>query len=315
MNLKNLQTIAIAIFFLWMPMHLNAVNSEFLSLASKEKVRNGTPPLKRGYVFSKYYGGRLGNQLFQIAAALSLAMDNNALAVFPDYSARKDYDIVENRKYVFPNICTQNPYVKPYFTFKEHQDFHFQPIPFTPNMAIGGFFQSEKYFKHNWKKIRPYFAPSNEIICYLQSKYFDLLSHQNTVGLHIRAYLKEASNLKKMFVTLDENYFEQAASLFGNDALFVIFSDNIPEAKTLLKNFSRPYVIIEGEKHYHDFYLMSLMKHQIISNSSFSWWAAYLNNNPGKIVIAPYPWFHPQHHLSSEHLIAEDWITLPIPGY
>lgn len=312
MNLRYLN-IAIACSLLISLASAASFNAQADSLFLKEVEK--APSLQKRYVFSRYQGGRLGNQLFQIAAALSLSMDNKAVAVFPDYSVRKECDIAENKRYIFPKICTFNPNVKRAATFKEHQDFHFKPIPFTSNMTISGFFQSEKYFKHNWEKIRPYFAPSEEIIGYLKSKYFNLLNHPNTVAMHIRGYLKESPGLKDMFASLDINYFAQAASFFEDDALFVIFSDDILGAKRLLKNFSRPYVVIEKEKHYHDFYLMSLMKHQIISNSSFSWWAAYLNDHQDKIVIAPYPWFHPKHHLSSKHIIPENWVVLPVSTY
>lgn len=264
------------------------------------------------FIYSGYIGGRLGNQLFQIAAALSLAIDHNAEAFFPDYKERNDYNIPINRKMVFPNLNFEKPHAKVEYTYIEHQDFKFSPIPYRPNMKIYGYFQSEKFFKHNKDKILPYFEPSDNIIAYLQEKYSDLLSHPCTVAIHLRGYLQEDPNLEKMFPYVGREYVEQAASLFPEDALFVILSDQIDWVKQELKDFSRPHVFIEKQAHYHDLFLMSLMKHQIVSNSSFGWWGAYLNKNPEKVVVAPYPWFHPQHHLSSEHIIPDDWVKIYI---
>ena len=264
------------------------------------------------FVYSQYYGGQLGNQLFQIAATLSLAIDHNAEAVFPDYLSRNQYGLPINREMVFPHLNFEQPRERVRYQYVENPDFEYAPILYRPNMKTLGYFQSEKYFKHNKDKILPYFEPKHEITSYLQSKYEDLLCHPCTVAIHLRGYLQESPNLKKMFPFLGQDYVEQAASLFPEDALFVIFSDQIEWAKHELKDFSRPHIFIENEKHYHDFYLMSFLKHQIISNSSFSWWGAYLNKNPDKIVVAPYPWFQPNHHLSSEHIIPDEWIKIHI---
>ncbi len=264
------------------------------------------------FIYSRYYGGRLGNQLFQIAAALSLAIDHNAEAVFPDYLLRNQYDIPINREMIFPHLNFEQPRAGVEYQYVENRDFKYSPIPYRPNMRILGYFQSEKFFKHNKDKILPYFEPSDKITSYLQSKYDDLLCHPCTVAIHLRGYLQESPNLKEMFPFIGQDYVEQAASLFPEHALFVIFTDQIEWAKHELKDFSRPHVFIENEMHYHDFFLMSFLKHQIICNSSFGWWAAYLNKNPDKIVVAPFPWFHPNHHLSSEHIIPDEWIKIHV---
>ena len=77
-----------------------------------------------------------------------------------------------------------------------------------------------------------------------------------------------------------------------------------------MKGFSRPHLFIENEPHYHDFYLMSYCTHQIISNSSFSWWAAYLNKNPQKKVIAPARWFNPGCLTTGKHIVPKEWIKV-----
>ena len=176
-------------------------------------------------------------------------------------------------------------------------------------MEIYGYFQSENYFKHNKEKICAFFEPSIEITKHLTTKYQDLLEHPNTVAIHMRAYKIENPDIEKCFPFLSGEFFMKAAEQFSEDALFVIFSDEMGWAKEEMKNFTRPHIFIEKETHYHDLYLMSFCKHQIISTSSFSWWGAYLNKNPSKIVVAPYPWFTPISGHDSSHVIPEGWRT------
>jgi hypothetical protein len=94
----------------------------------------------------------------------------------------------------------------------------------------------------------------------------------------------------------------------GMDKKFLIFSDDIQWCK---QNFPemKNFVYIEGQKDYEDFLLMSLCNHNIICNSSFSWWAAWINQNSNKIVIAPKKWFGPAYsHFDTKDLYCDGWI-------
>ena len=285
----------------------------FLMFSLQAKQKHPQPCVNGKYfVESKYVRGRLGNQLFQIAAALSVAIDNNAEAIFPDYQKQRDSGIPVNRKLVFPRINKSKPNDKIHFFFKEHHNHKFKPIPFHPNMQITGYFQSEKYFAHNKEEVISYFLPSEQINNYLEKNYHDILSHENSVAVHFRSYKDEDRSLSKMFVTLGINYIEEAAKEYDDDALFIIFSDNLTIARENLKGFSRPHIFLHEKNYIYSFYLMSKLKHQIIANSTFSWWAAYLNPNPDKIIAAPHPWFHPKHFLTSEHIVPKSWIKIPV---
>lgn len=273
-------------------------------LEARHKIR---PPA--GYI-NMHLGGRLGNQMFQVAAALSLAKDTGALPVFPEFRTKTKEDVPLNRQIFFSSLNTAQPADSPSLVYFEHPHFHYQPIPYRRNIEIYGYFQSEKYFKHNKQLICDFFEPSMEIRSYLETKYQDLLAHPCTVAIHMRAYKLESLEIEKCFPFLPGEYYMKAAELFPPGALFVIFSDRIDWAKEEMRDFSLPHVFIENEPHYHDLYLMSFCKHQIISPSSFSWWAAYLNKNPDKFVVAPNPWFSPISGHDSSSVIPEDWHLL-----
>jgi hypothetical protein len=96
----------------------------------------------------------------------------------------------------------------------------------------------------------------------------------------------------------------------GHDKKYLIFSDD-PEWCKQNFNFIEDKVIIEGNQDYLDLYLMSFCKNNIISNSTFGWWGAWLNKNIGKKVIIPEIWYGPKYsHLSIRDIICKGWVIL-----
>lgn len=258
------------------------------------------------FVIAKLFG-QLGNQLFQIAAATNVAIENHATPVFPDLINCQQYNIPLNYAKVFSHL---NVNVNGQINFRYVEpNFPYAPIPYNPNMIIEGYFQSEKYFVKNKSRILQLFAPSKEIVEYLTSRYDEILNHPCTVAVHFRSYLQEDPH-QRTHPTLTKQYFEKTIAYYPKDALFVVCSNDIEWCKTNFSTLPRNFVYIEGEPHYHDLYLMSMCKHNIISNSSFSWWSAYLNANPEKVVTAPRKWFTSESGIDYRDLIPADWIIM-----
>jgi len=251
--------------------------------------------------------GQLGNQMFQIAAATSLALEHGAEVIVPDLKNEKQWDIPTNRRYVLWRVNESSPPRAPSSQYHE-SSFTYSEIPYKENMQIKGYFQSEKYFEKHKEEIINLFAPSEKIMKYLAKNYPEICFCPNTVSIHIRAYLAEEQ--QQCYYINGLEYVDRAMSLFPDDYLFVIFSDNIPWVKDQLSGLNKKIIYIEGEKHYNDLYLMSLCKHNIISNSTFSWWAAYLNLNPDKLIIAPGKWFKPAMGMDTSDLYPQDWVIL-----
>jgi hypothetical protein len=103
-------------------------------------------------------------------------------------------------------------------------------------------------------------------------------------------------------------YIEKALTLVPSHQ-YIIASDDIPWCK---EHLNIPHAMyLEGLKVHEQLWIMAMCHHFIISNSSFSWWAAYLSRHPGKIVIAPETWFGPEGPPSWEDMYCKGWTILP----
>lgn len=163
-----------------------------------------------------------------------------------------------------------------------------------------GYFQSEKYFIDYSQRIRQSFTFKNKPD-ELNSEMLNRIKETESISLHIRRgdYVSNlTANSEHGLCSID--YYKKAVEYIksktesrGNRCFF-LFSDDPIWVKENMMFLGDEMVVVDfntGEKSYEDMRLMSMCKHNIIANSSFSWWAAWLNNNPDKIVIAPDKWF------------------------
>ncbi len=258
--------------------------------AAAEEAPPPNQDVDRSYITCELLGG-LGNQFFEIATTLAHAWDHGAIPVFPDLY-RHQYKLNEHRQSVFFRIDasdTPRPYSTAYFDMNWCST---TEIPYVKDQRIIGYFQIWNRFHHYRDKLLELFAPSESVLSYLNKKYSELLSHPNTVSVHVRtANLAKHLELIHYFVGME--YYKKAMEYFPEDTLFVVFSDRINWCKVHFSKLGKNFVFIDGNDEVHDFFLMSMMKHHIIPNSTFSWWASYLNKNPDKITIVPRYWQHP----------------------
>ncbi len=131
--------------------------------------------------------GQLGDQMFGMAAATSLALDHEAEAVFPDLATNGNQDIPEHYKHVFYHINAAPLKRDISYTHNEYC-YYYVPINYHPDMIIRGWFQSEKYFINHKEEIIELFSPRPEILNYLESKYSDIIHNPKTVSIHYRYY-------------------------------------------------------------------------------------------------------------------------------
>lgn len=282
--------------------------------------------------------GGLGNQLFQYAAGLSLADHlNTTIKVDISELNKADKQIKTFRTFDLQSILL-NPEVataeelKPFeksILFRvlrklnisyirniyREPSFRFDPNFFErkDGIYLEGYRQSEKYFLPIEQKIRNGFQLKPEVIKNVQDLAAKLRS-ENSVSVHIRRGDYNNPIVRSYHGVLDENYFQHAINILESkisNATFYVFSDD-PSWVTEHLNFSSPFELVSGtysKTHFEDLYLISQCRNNIIANSTFSWWAAWLNPNKEKLVIAPKKWFNQAPHDTSD-LIPDSWIKI-----
>ncbi len=283
--------------------------------------------------------GGLGNQMFQYAAGLSLAANHGTkLKVDVSLLNEADAEIGTVRYFdlqqlqLSPEIATKEEIsniepgslftilmekIKPAFKRRIYKeaDYTFDTNFFSAkdNIYLKGYRQSEKYFSPIKDQIRRGFQFNNEVIKAVAAKASELKS-LNSVSIHIRRGDYSNPIVRNYHGILGAAYYQQAIRYMESnvsECQFYIFSDDPEWVKTNLK-FDAPVQIVSGvetKNHFEDFYLISQCKHQVIANSTFSWWAAWLNPNPDKIVIAPEKWFNNAPY-DTRDLIPESWIKM-----
>ncbi len=289
-------------------------------------------------IVTKLHGG-LGNQMFQYAIGRCLAEKNNTVlkldlsfynnppngATPREYSLDffkikkniasdeeiknfKKYERKKGRKYFFHNLFFSNSSIH----IKEKTfNFNNDTLKKTDEAYLDGYWQSEKYFKNIEDIIHKEFTLKDELNENLQ-KITGEIKKTNSISLHIRRgdYAND-SKTNSYHGLCPMAYYNQAIKKITDEIkepVLFIFSDDIDWVKENLKtNF--PVAFIKGNRDYEDLILMSLCKHNIIANSSFSWWGAWLNKNPDKIVVAPKNWFNDL-KINSEDLMPNNWFKI-----
>ncbi len=285
--------------------------------------------------------GGLGNQMFQYACARRLANNNNtelcvdisAYQNMPDTDTPRHYELdcfalnckiidpktinvvgssAPNRfliKSVINNLSKNklHEYSNPSQTFDK------KVLQLKDNYYLVGWFQNEKYFKDIREIIIRDFSYITDP-CTESSKIIDKVKAQESVSLHVRRgdYVTNKFANKFHGVTNLE-YYKLAIEKISESVpkpSFYVFSDDIEWCKKELK-ISHPTVFVtHNSTGAEDLRIMKECKHNIIANSSFSWWGAWLNKNNQKVVIAPRVWFADSEHQEQTDIIPTSWLKL-----
>ena len=185
------------------------------------------------------------------------------------------------------------------------------------NLYLSGHWQSEKYFLPIADSIRHDFK-FGKIVCDGNEFWTRKIQNSNSVSIHLRGRDYVSNNVtRSQHFTCDIEYYRKAILLVKekyNTPCFYIFSDDPDWAKSYLKEFeTENFSFVTGNNWntspISDMYLMSLCKHNIIANSSFSWWAAWLNDNPNKIIFCPLKWFN-EKEFEINDLIPMSWTKI-----
>lgn len=274
----------------------------------------------------------LGNQMFMYAVARRIALDNSDILKFDLswFGNYKNKDIPRELgidKFNISLVKASEAEILPLlpgkikvfwekligkFFLNYHHKFHKNILKTGGSRYLEGYFQSYKYFDSIRDMILEDFQLKDGF-----SKVGDeirklILASGESVGVHIRrgdfAGVNEGYN-----GLYGVDYYKKAVNIIAtkfNSPSFFIFSDDIEWAKNNLKfDFPMEFVSRPGLSDAEEIILMSICRHQIIANSTFSWWSAWLNQNPNKTVIVPARWLKKQ-DINTEDLLPKEWTKI-----
>ncbi len=280
-------------------------------------------------IITKIKGG-LGNQLFQYATGRAVASHHKLplkldLTWFETNKLHNGYRL--DQLAIQAEVATENEIIKLkgenniLFSalrkvglfkrksyFKEKRSSYFDGGVFKNKfLYLNGYWQNELYFSNIRELLLGELSPINSMND-LGYVYLESIEKSNSVSLHVRRgdYL----NLKNIGV-LGVDYYTKAVDYIRQNVespTFYIFSDDLEWCKDSLGFLDDCIYVDRTQNEIEDLKLMSFCRHNIIANSSFSWWGAWLNQNPNKIVIAPKGWL--LNDTSSSNVILSDWVKV-----
>ena len=286
----------------------------------------------RDTVFVKLDSG-IGNQMFQLAAAYSLAKTINAdLKVVLSKSEKANLNDPNDRQYRLNNDdfyldgikfvpeeeLTKSPvsFVWEGTSFKvwkeidgvKSEEIGYEYLKGKGRFQVASFFESEIFFKKHAKDIKKMFSLRKTNSAFIK-KYLPEIKKCNSVAVHVRR--GDFKNFPDRILPI--SYYIQAMQLFAKqkDVKFFVFSDDPAYVKDCFFNLKNVVIVSSDSDpatNLEEFYLMTQCKHFIVANSTFSWWAAYLCSNANATIIAPFPRYKDGYFLTHPEGIQRDTI-------
>ena len=287
--------------------------------------------------------GGLGNQLFQIFTTIAYALKYSKPFFFLNNHQLGDGSNGVIIRYTYWETFLSNlkPFLRgidsiPQLMFIKEKGFNYGELPENLEKNYGtllvGYFQSPIYFNKYKEQICKLIKIDLKKIIVKQSSTIEF-ENSFLISLHFRfGDYKKYSNIYQI---LKEQYYSNAITHilseinYETDAktktktktktiLYFCENEDVKEAEDIIQKLQLKFPIINFERanplleDWEQMLLMSLCNHNIIANSTFSWWGAYLNDNPGKIVCYPEHWFMPEAKKNISDLFPQDWICISL---
>lgn len=286
-------------------------------------------------VITRIYGG-LGNQMFQYAIGRSISLQKKTMLKM-DISSFSSYKLRNYKLSVFnieekfakqselPLLITEKNYFKKSClqlvnklipTSKRlviyEQDSITNADCLAQNVYLIGYWQSEKYFKKDANQIRQDFAITKKLTPSAKN-WLKQIKSTLSVSLHVRRgdYVSDFKTSQRYNIDLTRYYRKSMAILKQkvNKPVFFVFSDDYKWVQGAFSGKQNIRIVSDNKlQDYEELYLISKCQHNITANSTFSWWGAWLNNSPDKIVLTPRHWYKDQP--TSPELIPNKWIKI-----
>jgi hypothetical protein len=271
--------------------------------------------------------GGLGNQIFQIMATIAYCIQHKVPFIFPYSDVLGDrptywdtfFDKLKNFTTSRQNFPDADPkdvimflhslpkYQEPEYTYCE--------IPKCEKLILYGYFQSFKYFEQSKEQLFDIMDIKFKQLC-IKTEYLDLFDDQNVISIHFR--LGDYKDKQEFHPILPLDYYVNALSHITVPSKALVFceqedNDVIDGHLDILRQTFGHITFVKVNDDIPDWkqlIIMSCCNVNIIANSSFSWWGAYMNKNANKTVFHPDMWFGPMINNSVSDLFPRDWIEV-----
>jgi hypothetical protein len=248
--------------------------------------------------------GRFGNQMFQYATLYALGKDLK-LDIGVPYQTKSPNDKLnfclpecfklsakDSSSHIFKSV-----YVEMEFNYSD------EIKKVTDDMDIRGYFQTEKYFKNYKKELQ---EKEFKFLTNIETQANALFDKNNEyIAVHMR--LGDYLRIQECHPVCSAEYYKNALKMMPVDAKIILFSDDITQAKSILKDCGRNIEILGTNDKFVDMCMMTKCNYHVIANSSFSWWGAWLSNS--KKIIAPKKWF------GISHTVPKNWDDIYCDGW
>jgi len=272
----------------------------------------------------------LGNQMFQYAVGRMLAKRLNK-ELFLDISfydkqnipfsefLHRNYELnnysIKAKVFDYKQNIKKGEFCLLYGETSHSFDHEILDLSNNYNYILSGYWQSWKYFNDINSNIKHELTLTSDKLSNNSQDIIPLIKRCVSIAIHMRR-----TDYQNTIGYLPLEYYKDAIQYISqkvDNAFYFIFSDAPSEAESFASQLGIKYMLLGNLRNIEDMYLMSICNHNIIANSSFSWWSAWLNSNPQKIIIAPKKWYRRlidnyeiHNYQAYNNLIPKDWICL-----
>lgn len=244
--------------------------------------------------------GRLGNQLFQYAFVRTTARRLGVPFYCPPWQGDEIFALDDAAERTQAPGPSQQKYQEPY----ANTGFNPPAVQIIDGSEVQGYFQTPRYF--NAEAVRTWFRFRPSAVEAVARKYADI-DFSDSVGLHLRLG-DFITTFSEFFYVPTPAYYRQALKRLPRRKHVIVFSDDIPAARRMLKDLGPATIFIEGNSAHEDLYLQTLCHDFVCSPSTFSWWGAFLNPLADKNIVAPREGlFRPGSPLHNRDFWPEEW--------
>jgi hypothetical protein len=266
--------------------------------------------------------GGLGNQLFQIFTTIAFSIKYSISFFFVETENLDQGRRLTYWKSVFEKLkpfLKSNNIIQNNFQFLKEPAFHFHDFQLNNqiNYCLQGYFQSYKYFDFAFQQIYNMLKIDDLKNSVLNKFYYPIHFLDQTVSIHFR--LGDYKKLQHIYPILSLKYYCNALKLFPSIQTVFYFCDTFDMEevdKFIISNLEKSFPekkFVKAPGYLADWeqlLFMSCCSHNIIANSTFSWWAAYLNTNKNKKVCYPSTWFQPHVNFNTNDLFPSNWTRI-----